>query len=103
MSLDLGEIGLMAAKLESKDLQLKLSKNEIDYNSYSVQLFIPVVVTEDSLQWLKIIAENTLISEDEQVVKNFLAKAESIRAMNSKRLHSLAHEKIKDNFKGYDD
>ena len=81
-------------QLESKSIQLKLAKGEITYDSDEVQFFIPVIVTEQCLEWLNLIAENTLVAEDEEIVKNFLAKAHSIRDVNKEALHQRVTDKL---------
>ncbi len=74
-------------QVESKSLQLKLAKKEIPYNSDEVQLFIPVIVTQECLEWLNIIAEHNLRGENQEIVKEFLSFALKLRDANSKELH----------------
>ena len=56
-------------QMESKDLQLKLAKKEISYDSDEVQFFIPVIVTDECLDWLELMIQNTVDDVDKIIAK----------------------------------
>lgn len=85
-------------KIISKDLQLRLAKGELDFGDEVVQFFIPVALLFTDYEWLKIIAENTLVKEDEEIVKNFLEMAEALAKVNTANLEA-AVDKINGLFK----
>lgn len=87
-------------QLESKNIQLKLAKNEIHYTSDEVQFFIPVIVTQECLEWLNIIAEHNLRGENQEIVKEFLSFALELRDANSKELHRTLIGKMMKKFEG---
>ena len=85
--------------LISKTLQLKLAKGEAQWEDEDIQFFIPVALSFTDFDWLKLIAEHNLISEDELIVKNFLDMCESLKDVNSKTLQDSALRKLKKRFK----
>lgn len=87
-------------QVESKSIQLKLAKKEIHYTSDEVQFFIPVIVTQECLEWLNIIAEHNLRGENQEIVKEFLAFALKLRDANSKELHKTVIAKMMKKFEG---
>lgn len=84
-------------RLESKDLQLKLVKGEIDYDNEEIQFFIPCIVTAECLEWLNIIAENKLADEksDLYYVKKFLQEVHDLREDNVSKLRETAVTKFR--------
>jgi len=83
----------------SKDLQLKLIKNELQWEDDKVQFFIPVILSRTDFDWLKLIAEHHCIEEDEKIIKNFLDMCESLRDVNSNALKDSVIHKMKKRFK----
>ena len=83
-------------KFISKSIQLDLAKGELKWEDDIVQFFIPVVCYGTDFDWLKLIAENNLIEEDEKIVKNFLDMVKSLADVNAKRLDEAVEDKIKD-------
>ena len=81
-------------QVESKSLQLKLAKNELNYASDEIQFFIPVIITKECLEWLNIIAERNLQGENQKIVKEFLAFVLQLRDTNSKILHETLLNKM---------
>ena len=75
------------SQIMSKDLQLRLLKEELDWEDDIVQLFIPIVLKFTDFDWLKLIAEHNCIKEDEIIIKNFLDMVESLRDINEQTLH----------------
>ena len=78
----------------SKDLQLKLSKGELDYSDDIIQFFLPSIFHLTEFDWLEIVADNTLIEEDAVIVKNFLSMVESLTEVNQQRLEQSVNEKL---------
>lgn len=83
----------------SKTLQLKLLKGEITWDSTDVQYFIPLVLFHTNFEWLRLIAENHLIEEDEEIVKNFLSFCESLKDVNKHQMEREAVKKMKRSLK----
>ena len=74
-------------QIMSKDLQLRLLKEEVEWDDEIVQFFIPIVLKFTDFDWLKLIAEHNCIKEDEIIIKNFLDMVESLRDINEQTLH----------------
>lgn len=87
---DLAEVQLM-----SKQIQLDLAKGELKWEDETTQFFIPVVLFHTNWEWLELIAENTLIEEDAEIVKNFLAQAQSLTEVNVGLLNEAVKEKLR--------
>ena len=83
---------------QSKDIQLKLLKGELEWEDEKVQFFIPVALRFTDFEWLKLIAEHNCIEEDEKIIKNFLDMAESIMEINSNQLIGTVMEKMRKRF-----
>lgn len=79
----------------SKEIQLKLAKGELTWESEEVQFFIPAVLCLTDFDWLNIIAENILIEEDEIIVKNFLDQVQGLMQVNSENLNKALEAKFK--------
>ena len=75
------------SQIMSKDLQLRLLKEEVEWEDEVVQFFIPIVLKFTDFDWLKLIAEHNCIKEDEIIIKNFLEMVESLRDINEHALH----------------
>lgn len=82
-------------QLISKTIQLALNKGEMDWEDEKVQFFLPVALNFTDFDWLKIAAENMLIEEDEQIVKNFLEKLQALMKVNADELSMQLAEKFK--------
>ena len=78
-----------------KDLQLELLKGNLNWEDDKIQFFLPVALHFTDFDWLKLIAENTLVEEDEKIVKNFLSMAESLKEINGSQLDYAVAEKIR--------
>ena len=87
---DLAEVQLM-----SKQIQLDLAKGELKWEDETTQFFIPVVLFHTNWEWLELIAENTLIEEDAEIVKYFLAQEQSLTEVNV----GLLTEAVKENLR----
>ena len=87
-------------QMESKDLQLKLAKKEISYDSDEVQFFIPVIVTDECLDWLELMIQNTVDDVDKSILLHFIDHVRSIRKTNQDRLHETLIDNLK---KGLDE
>ena len=86
-------------QLMSQAIQLQLLKGEVKWEDEVVQFFLPAVLYLTDFDWLNIIAENILVEEDEEIVKNFLAKAQSLIEVNSNGLHEAVSDKLEGMFK----
>ena len=86
-------------KLMSQAIQLQLLKGEVKWEDEVVQFFLPAVLYLTDFDWLNIIAENILVEEDEEIVKNFLAKAQSLIEVNSNSLNEAVSDKLEGMFK----
>ena len=80
--IDIIEAILSSVEIQSKELQLALLKGEIKWEEEAIQYFLPIVLEFTNFDWLKLIAENCCIKEDEIVIKNFLDMVESIKKVN---------------------
>ena len=83
----------------SQAIQLQLLKGEVKWEDEVVQFFLPAVLYLTDFDWLNIIAENILVEEDEEIVKNFLAKAQSLIEVNSNSLNEAVSDKLEGMFK----
>lgn len=86
-------------QLLSQSIQLQLIKGELNWEDEIVQFFLPAVMYFTDFDWLNIIAENTLVEEDEKIVKNFLAKVQSLIEINSNNLNEAVSDKLEGMFK----
>lgn len=86
-------------QLISQAIQLRLIKGELNWEDETVQFFLPAVFYFTDFDWLNIVAENTLVEEDEKVVKNFLAKVQSLIEINSNSLNEAVSDKLEGMFK----
>lgn len=86
-------------QLMSQAIQLQLLKGEVKWEDEVVQFFLPAVLYLTDFDWLNIIAENILVEEDEEIVKNFLAKAQSLIEVNGNSLNEAVSDKLKGMFK----
>lgn len=86
---------LTTLELCSKTLQLKMLNGDASWDDQEVQFFIPVVLYFTNFEWLRLIAENHLIEEDEKIVKNFLSFCESLRDVNNQQMHNEAMKKMR--------
>ena len=83
----------------SQAIQLQLLKGEVKWEDEVVQFFLPAVLYLTDFDWLNIITENILVEEDEEIVKNFLAKAQSLIEVNSNSLNEAVSDKLEGMFK----
>ena len=82
-------------KYLSKCIQLDLAKGNLQWEDERVQFFIPVALYFTEFDWLHLIAENNLIEEDCQVVKNFLNMVEGLTKVNQQQLNGAVGDKLK--------
>lgn len=82
-------------QLMSKQFQLDLAKGDLNWEDETIQFFLPVILYHTDFEWLKLIAENTLVEEDEEIVKNFLNMVESLVKVNTAQLNQAVEEKLK--------
>lgn len=82
-------------QLMSKTILLALNKGELNWEDEKVQFFIPVALHFTDFDWLRVIAENALVEEDEKVVKNFLDQVEGLIKVNSAELNRQVFDKLK--------
>ena len=85
-------------KYLSKAIQLDLAKGKLKWEDEKVQFFIPAVTFFTDWEWLELIAENTLIEEDAEIVKNFIQKAKSLSGVNAQQLDEAVKNKLKNLF-----
>ena len=90
---------LIETELISKQLQLDLEKGELEWADDIIQFFIPVALYHTNFEWLRLIAENNCIEEDEKVIKNFLSMVESLIQVNTAQLNDAVSDKIKKLFR----
>lgn len=86
-------------QLMSQAIQLQLLKGEVKWEDEVVQFFLPAVLYLTDFDWLNIIAENILVEEDEEIVKNFLTKVQALIDVNSNSLNEAVSDKLKGMFK----
>ena len=90
------EQNMLELRYMSKALMYDMEKGELSYNDEKIQFFLPVVLYFTDFDWLKVIAENTLIEEDEMIVKNFLDMVKTIIDTNSEQLQESIEKKLSD-------
>lgn len=90
-------IGQQITEVEVRGEVLKeaLENGELEWDNETVQFFIPVVLHFTNFDWLRLIAENNLVKEDEIVVKNFLDMVQSLMEINEIQLEKAVEDKIK--------
>lgn len=89
----------MGALLEcnnlSKSILYDLEKGELKWEDETVQYFLPAGLFWTNFDLLRVVAENTLVEEDNEIVQNFLSKVESICEVNQNNLEKAVHDKIR--------
>ena len=88
-------IDIVNLLMKSKELQLDLAKGKISFDDEMVQYFIPAIYALTDVDFIRVIAENTLIEEDCKVVMNFLDQFEALAKVNQQMLN----EAVVDGFK----
>jgi hypothetical protein len=79
----------------AKSILYDLEKDNIGWEDEKVQFFLPIGLYFANFELLRVVAENTLIEEDNKIVQDFLSKVESMIEINSNNLHQTVGEKIK--------
>ncbi len=69
-----------------------LEKGELNWEDERVQYFLPVGLFFADFDLLRVVAENILVEEDNEIVQNFLSKVESICEVNENNLHKSVSE-----------
>ena len=77
----------MELKLINLSLRNDLLTGKVKYEEEIVQYFIPIALYHTDFEWLKIIAEHSLIEENEKIVKEFLEMVESLIKVNQAQLN----------------
>ena len=70
----------------SKSIMYDILKGELSWEDEKVQFFLPLAFAFTNYDWLKYVAENILIEEDCEIVKNFLDHVQSICKVNEESL-----------------
>lgn len=86
---------IIESKIIGENILLKIKTGDLSWDSEEVQMYLPVCLALVDFDWLRLIAENTSIAEDEVIIKNFLAKCESLLKVNSQALHEHFENSIK--------
>ena len=77
---------LTEMEIMSKAILYDIAKGDLKYEDKKVQYYLPIALGFTEWEWLELIAENTLIEEDAEIVKNFLKKAKALAKINQDHL-----------------
>ena len=80
---------MIEGEIMAKAIMHDIEKGKLSFNDEKVQYFLPVVLYFTNYEWLKYVADNTLIEEDAKIVKNFLNMVETIVHTNSEQLEQF--------------
>lgn len=86
---------ILEVNVQGEIFKIALEKGDLKWDDEIIQFFLPLILYFTNFDWLKLVAENTLVEEDEIVVKNFLEMTESLIKINEDNLELSVHEKIK--------
>lgn len=79
----------------SKSILYDIEKGNLKWEDEKVQYFLPIALYFSDWAWLELAAENILIEEDCKIVKEFLAKLQSMAEHNTESLNTAVETKIK--------
>lgn len=79
----------------AKSILFDIEKGNLSWDDDIVQYFIPLPVSFIDWDWLNLIAKNTLIDEDYEIVKNFFDKVKAIAEHNEHELNNAVELKLK--------
>lgn len=71
-----------------------LESGDMKWEDETIQFFIPLILHFTNFDWLRLIAENNLVEEDEVVVKNYLDMVQSLMKLNQEQLEQEVHKKM---------
>jgi hypothetical protein len=72
-----------------------LANGDLEWEDETIQYFLPVILHFTNFDWLRLIAENNLVEEDEKVVKDFLDMVQALLKVNTEQLEQSVQTKIK--------
>ena len=85
---------MIEVDMQAEIFKQALENGELKWDDEIIQFFLPLVLHFTHFDWLKLIAENNLVKEDEIVVKNFLDMVQSLMSLNQEQLEQQVEKKI---------
>ena len=85
---------IMEVEMQGEMFKKALEKGILQWEDETIQFFLPLILHFTNFDWLRLIAENNLVKEDEIVVTNFLDMVQSLIQINEQQLEEAVIAKI---------